>query len=70
MIICLCSCVTEADVIREIKNGYTTVDALAERLNVTTTCGTCLLEVEKLISTSRVDYTTVPSLQFVKIEKA
>lgn len=68
MIVCLCSCVSESDIIEEIKKGFTTVDALADRLNVTNVCGTCLLEVERLlVKLAKVDSTIPPSLQFVKI---
>lgn len=67
MIVCLCACVSERDLIGEIKKGFDTVDTLADRLNVTKTCGTCLHEVERLIAETMVDYSTPPSLQFVKI---
>lgn len=67
MVVCLCACVSEADLIQEILKGYDTVAALSERLSVAKTCGSCLLDVQHLIDKYRVDYTPLPSLQFVKI---
>ena len=67
MIICLCSCVSESEIIKEIKNGCDTVSKLAERLNVTQTCGTCLVDIEGLIVKHKIDKQTVPSLEFIQI---
>lgn len=67
MVVCLCSCVSESEIIREIKNGYDTVLKLAERLNVTLTCGTCLDDVEHLITKHKIDKQTIPSLEFIQI---
>ena len=67
MVVCLCSCVTEADIIREIQNGYNTVEKLASRLHVTATCGTCQSEVERLIAEYKIDGISPPTLQFIQI---
>jgi bacterioferritin-associated ferredoxin len=67
MVVCLCSCVSEAEIIREIKNGYDTVSKLADRLNVTRTCGTCLDDIEQLIAKHKIDKQTIRSLEFIQI---
>jgi bacterioferritin-associated ferredoxin len=67
MVICLCSCVSESDIIREIKAGYDTVEKLAERLSVTETCGSCRWDIEHLITLYKIDKKVPHGLEFIHI---
>jgi bacterioferritin-associated ferredoxin len=67
MVVCLCSCVMEADIIREIKNGYDSLEKLSSRLNVAAICGSCRSEVEHLLHEHKIDGVSLPKLQFIQI---
>lgn len=41
MVICVCQNVTERDIARAVQAGCRTFDALQEKLEVSTCCGTC-----------------------------
>lgn len=66
-IVCVCACVSEGDIISEIRNGYDNVDALASRLNLASQCGSCLFRLEELIEQVKLDSVPPPALQFMKI---
>jgi bacterioferritin-associated ferredoxin len=67
MVVCLCSCVSEKDIINEIKLGNDTLEKLSARLNVAQTCGTCRSDIEHLISKYKIDKQKPAGLEFIHI---
>lgn len=48
-VVCTCKLVTQREIIDAIKAGHSTFIALRLKLSVTTGCGSCLIEVDKLL---------------------
>jgi bacterioferritin-associated ferredoxin len=67
MVVCMCSCVSDIEIINEIKLGNDTIEKLAERLNVTQICGTCRWDVEQLIQKHKIDKKKPTGLEFIQI---
>ncbi len=49
-VICSCMSVTQDDIVKAIRNGAGSVDALKHELKVAVTCGSCLEEVKELFA--------------------
>ncbi len=47
--VCLCMSVTEAEIIKTIKNGADTLDKLVDETSATTGCGTCSAQVMMIL---------------------
>lgn len=69
MIVCICSCVSDKDILREIANGYNTIEALSDRLNVANECSACLFTLEDMLEQAKLDATPPSILQFVEIRR-
>lgn len=50
MYVCLCSGVTDKQIIEAVKNGHNSLEALNERLGVGANCGSCLSVAKELIN--------------------
>ena len=49
MFVCLCKSVTDHQIRDAVEQGVTSFNAMQERLQVSTACGTCSCEVKKII---------------------
>lgn len=49
-VICVCTGVTEDQIIESYKAGNTTVEAIQEATEAGTVCGSCLSDIEEIIA--------------------
>jgi len=49
MFVCLCKAVTDRDIEYAIDSGVSSFDAMQERLEVATVCGSCTCEVKQML---------------------
>jgi len=49
MFVCLCKSVTDHEIRASIDEGITSFEAMQQRLDVATVCGSCSCEVKKII---------------------
>ncbi len=52
-VICSCAGVTEEDIIKAVKNGATTFEAVGEATEAGTICGVCEDDVKKIIEENK-----------------
>ncbi len=52
-LICKCRKVTEEEIVKAIKNGATTVEAVGEVTKAGTGCGGCKPKIQKLIDANK-----------------
>jgi bacterioferritin-associated ferredoxin len=53
MFLCICHAVTESEVVDEVRAGHDTPDAVAERTDASTSCGSCRERLCGLVSATR-----------------
>lgn len=49
MFVCLCKAVTDRDIENAIDSGVSSFDAMQDRLEVATVCGSCTCEVKQML---------------------
>jgi len=49
MYVCLCNAVTDTQIREAVDQGHTSLQAMKEKLQVSTSCGACACEVDKII---------------------
>lgn len=70
MFVCLCKSVTDHQIRDAVEEGVASFDAMQQRLEVSTVCGSCTCEVKQIIQgklktelSSRVNTSTLPGVQ-------
>ena len=54
-IVCNCRKVTEEEIVKAIKNGATTVEAVGEATKAGTGCGSCKSKIQELIDENKIN---------------
>lgn len=52
-IICYCLNISEADIVKAVKDGATTLEAVQDVTGAGTACGACLGEIEEIIEKNK-----------------